>query len=129
MQVLVLEPSYCPSLYYLAKTFLDDIELEPAAATLTRCISLKCEGVAPWDVYHLRGLVFFQENFMARACDDFSQAIALEDASPLLNRSREKNFFYRGETKRCSGDFVGALADYAIVENLSPKTINTAPYR
>jgi tetratricopeptide (TPR) repeat protein len=67
---------------------------------------------------------------MLAALDDFTLAIELEEGATRKSlTSKEKNYFYRGEAKRSLGDFVGALADYAVVEKLSPRTIDTATYR
>jgi tetratricopeptide (TPR) repeat protein len=128
-KVLKVKPDYCPTLYYSAKAYLKEGDFIRASDALVKCISLDNKGLSAWDVYHLRGLIFFKEGLLAVACENFEKSIELEQGSKKLNKSlMEKNYFQRGETKRCSGNFKGALEDYAMVEKLAPQKTNRAPY-
>ncbi|GMH52264.1 hypothetical protein TL16_g01194 [Triparma laevis f. inornata] len=103
-------PAFCPSLYNMAKIYHSTGDLIRAEDELNRCIELGNKDIDASETYRERGLVFFEENKLLESERDFTKALELAKNNEI------DNYFYRGESKRCLGNYVGALEDFAVVE-------------
>ena len=123
-EALSIYPKYCPALFQISLIHHLNKELLQAYDKLTMCIACGSVGIKEEEAYFARGLVLFDQKNLLEAQKDFNKALD-------LGTKRVDVYFYRGETKRCSGDCVGALEDFAVVEKLGANTpiIESAKYR
>jgi len=121
---LAISPEYCPALYQIALIYHDRNDLLQGYDRLTKCMSCGCKGVKEDAVYFARGRILFDQRNLFEAQQDFNKALD-------VGSKKVDAYFYRGETKRCSGDCVGALEDFAVVEKLGANSpiIESAKYR
>ncbi|GMH93364.1 hypothetical protein TrVE_jg14332 [Triparma verrucosa] len=105
-----LSPNFCPSLLNVSRIYHSTGNLTRAEDNLNKCIELGNADIDASETYRERGLVYFEKNMLSESERDFTKALELAMSNEI------DNYFYRGESKRCLGDYKGALEDFAVVE-------------
>ena len=109
-KALSFKPDFCPSIYNIAKIFHSSGDLLRAQDNLDDCIRLGNEGVEASDTYRERGIVRFENRELPESEVDFTMSLDVAKTNEV------DTYFYRGESRRCQGNYVGALEDFAVVE-------------